>query len=716
MNSFYVLIPTAYFRANGRGRHFHEDPVSVGSHDVPVILQFAQSENGSRISEIQGANIESQRELNQIDTHDVYDLSLEPGEFITDSKSIPTDHQDDGPTVFPFSIYQPIREDKSLDRQTRNTNDLSNLQFDILSEEINPADAKKWLSSDEKFKYGTADSSIPASKVPCFGCGAHLHCQDSKLPGFTPVELFTTAEANDKLRELPCQRCYIMKKYDVALKVSVSPEDYPKSIAHLKNKKAIIILVVDLTDFPGSVWPGILNQLGKNKRIILVGNKIDLLPADSKYYLKRIEKSMVNTFKKKCEKYINEERDPSGEYSVPEIETSLLVSARTGYNVEVLIDKIYSFWKQNQREVGGDIYLIGTTNVGKSSLFNMLVDSDLCKSRALDRVNKAMVSPVPGTTLNLLKFPISRPDPSRLSQRYLRLRKEKQVFGLAEEIRMRNLRKTRDRKYSILGHPIGRTFNYHSDKGNIFQLDAFNINLESSPKSPREKKLIDPDNPVFAKGKWCYDTPGSVSEDQILNLLTQGEVRKTIAESLPIQPRSFTLKLGYTLFIGGLGRLDVLEGPCDVQSQDKESVRRMQNLLLTVFASDDLPIHIVRTEDADSFYEEALDFDMLVVPSTNNGIDMKRLHDFPKLVGKTLMVDGIGKEESSCDIVLSSAGWISCSPGVAEIFKVKAWTPGGRGVTIREPPFLPEAVKLRGPRIKRTPAFLFGKSFVPQQN
>ena len=134
-----------------------------------------------------------------------------------------------------------------------------------------------------------------------------------------------------------------MKKYDVALKVSVSPEDYPKSIAHLKNKKAIVILVVDLTDFPGSVWPGILNQLGKDKRIILVGNKIDLLPADSKYYLKRIEKSMVNTFRKKCEKYINEERDLSDDYSVPEIETSILVSARTGYNVEVLIDKIYSF-------------------------------------------------------------------------------------------------------------------------------------------------------------------------------------------------------------------------------------------------------------------------------------------------------------------------------------------------------------------------------------
>jgi hypothetical protein len=28
----------------------------------------------------------------------------------------------------------------------------------------------------------------------------------------------------------------------------------------------------------------------------------------------------------------------------------------------------------------------------------------------------------------------------------------------------------------------------------------------------------------------------------------------------------------------------------------------------------------------------------------------------------------------------SSAGWISCTPKSAEIFKVKAWTPGGKGL------------------------------------
>lgn len=51
----------------------------------------------------------------------------------------------------------------------------------------------------------------------------------------------------------------------------------------------------------------------------------------------------------------------------------------------------------------GDVYLIGCTNVGKSSLFNALLHSDFCKTEAIDLIQRATVSPWPGTTLNLLK-------------------------------------------------------------------------------------------------------------------------------------------------------------------------------------------------------------------------------------------------------------------------------------------------------------------------
>jgi hypothetical protein len=44
-----------------------------------------------------------------------------------------------------------------------------------------------------------------------------------------------------------------MTKYNIALKMTVSPEDYPKTIAHLKETPAVVVLIVDLLDFPGSV-------------------------------------------------------------------------------------------------------------------------------------------------------------------------------------------------------------------------------------------------------------------------------------------------------------------------------------------------------------------------------------------------------------------------------------------------------------------------------
>ncbi len=44
----------------------------------------------------------------------------------------------------------------------------------------------------------------------------------------------------------------------------------------------------------------------------------------------------------------------------------------------------------------GGVYLLGGTNAGKSSLFNSLIDSDLCHIHALDCVQRATVSNLPG--------------------------------------------------------------------------------------------------------------------------------------------------------------------------------------------------------------------------------------------------------------------------------------------------------------------------------
>lgn len=56
----------------------------------------------------------------------------------------------------------------------------------------------------------------------------------------------------------------------------------------------------------------------------------------------------------------------------------------------------------------GDIFIMGCTNVGKSSLFNLFLQSDLCKPQVSELVQKATISQWPGTTLNLLKVIIFR--------------------------------------------------------------------------------------------------------------------------------------------------------------------------------------------------------------------------------------------------------------------------------------------------------------------
>ena len=40
-----------------------------------------------------------------------------------------------------------------------------------------PESARKLLSQDDMFKYGSADPELLPSTVPCGKCGAHLHCQ-----------------------------------------------------------------------------------------------------------------------------------------------------------------------------------------------------------------------------------------------------------------------------------------------------------------------------------------------------------------------------------------------------------------------------------------------------------------------------------------------------------------------------------------------------------
>ncbi|KYM82089.1 Uncharacterized protein C4orf14 like protein [Atta colombica] len=512
-----------------------------------------------------------------------------------------------------------------------------------------------WLSN-----YGTPDPNSSISSIPCGGCGALLHCKDPALPGYLPSELFLK-RSNQELRVMICQRCHFMHYYNTTLEVKVSADEYPKLLKVIKTKKCAVILMIDLTDFPCSIWPEINSVLHPLTPVFVVGNKVDLLPQDSKHFFTHVKDCLLKAM----------EITKIKKENIRHVE---LISAKTGYGIEELINKLHNIWKYK-----GDVYIIGCTNVGKSSLFNALLQSDYCKVQAVDLIQRATISPWPGTTLNLLKFPILNPKRKRLYLRALRLKMEQQHKYAEEKSRISQFEMTRNLKYATLQNRIGRTFQSTS-KNYSFMEEKFKNTQFGFDENKKEYKL----------SRWCYDTPGTIQPNQILDLLTTQELLSVLSKKI-ISPRTFILRVNQTIFLGGIGRLDYVEGDTFIRC--------------TIFSSSELPITLTHTEDADNVYNELLKTEAFVVPENNPD----RLKHWPSLVSKEMEITGVGRNKSISDIVLSSAGWIAIAAEKAERVLLKAWNPQGRGLYLRTPALLRKSVTLHGNRISDTPTYKSGR-------
>lgn len=170
---------------------------------------------------------------------------------------------------------------------------------------------------------------------------------------------------------------------------------------------------------------------------------------------------------------------------------------------------------------------------------------------------------------------------------------------------------------------------------------------------------------------------------------------KTVPSQM-IRARAFLLKTNFSLFLAGLGRLDYIDGP--------DSTR------VVLFSSLELPVSIVETQDADEFYETFLGSEVLGVPMDTGA---ERLAKWPKLEAShdKIVIEGIEKHISVCDIILSSAGWIGINLPKGSTGTFRAWTPEKRGIHVRSPSILPYGMTLRGRRVRRKFAYLIGDAF-----
>ncbi|XP_065649177.1 nitric oxide-associated protein 1 isoform X2 [Hydra vulgaris] len=491
-------------------------------------------------------------------------------------------------------------------------------------------------------------------KLPpkCSSCGSILQTSEPLKNGFLVKEKFLESIKQNQLHRLQCVSCFKLRHYNNRLSSPLPNNEIIDQLMHIRSTSSLILYVVDMFDIEGTLMDKVLSYIGKRKRIIIVGNKIDRFPKEhgvkGEVQLERMKDLL---------KHICFQRGLEG----CNFRDICLISAKTGFGLETLVKKI-----SKHREVDMDIYLVGCTNVGKSSLYNLLQNMlNVHMSKRLPP--QAIVHYTPVTTVSLLRSDIS----------------------------MRRLWRLQDR---LKKGPWEVEKEYSFD-GNFLEFLGVNkpeltpeLKLIESSNALKEKKveLVDEEE-LFKEKKQCfiYDTPGVYNSSQLLQFLTVEEMHKLYPE-LWIVPRTFLLQPGSCLFIGGLARLDYNSiSKIESDSANIQLAKSAESIFVTVMMSPSVPCHPTVIESADVKYEKLFVNNVLEVPIGNE----LRYKEFPRLLPKTYQVIGKNLNINACDLVLHGLGWLS----VASVFNTKVeltlHTPNGIGQELREKPLLPFSVR-----------------------
>ncbi|RKN79057.1 ribosome biogenesis GTPase YqeH [Paenibacillus ginsengarvi] len=202
----------------------------------------------------------------------------------------------------------------------------------------------------------------------CAGCGVAIQTESPEKLGYTPPAALTK-------ETVLCQRCFRIKNYNEISSVTPNQDDFLKILGGIGEKRALVVHIVDLFDFEGSLIAGLHRFIGQNP-VILVVNKIDLLP-------KAIN---VNRILNWVQKQAKENGIRTSEV--------VLCSAKKNIGFDRVIEAISSY--RGDR----DVYVVGATNVGKSTLINRII------REYSDLEAELTTSPFPGTTLDLVQIPL----------------------------------------------------------------------------------------------------------------------------------------------------------------------------------------------------------------------------------------------------------------------------------------------------------------------
>lgn len=208
--------------------------------------------------------------------------------------------------------------------------------------------------------------------IHCIGCGAEIQTDQPDQLGYTPQ---AALEKGLESGEVYCQRCFRLRHYNEIQDVSLTDDDFLRLLNELGQQDALIVNVVDIFDFNGSLIPGLHRFVGDNP-VLLVGNKVDILPKSLK--------------PSKLTQWMKERAHEAGLRPVD----VLLTSAKRTHEMADLLAAIEEYRQ------GRDVYVVGVTNVGKSTLINQII------KQTAGIQDLITTSRFPGTTLDKIEIPL----------------------------------------------------------------------------------------------------------------------------------------------------------------------------------------------------------------------------------------------------------------------------------------------------------------------
>lgn len=324
----------------------------------------------------------------------------------------------------------------------------------------------------------------------CLGCGAVFQSLNPEAPGFI----------EEKVQEntLVCKRCFRIKNYGDYQVINKDINDYQVIFDEIKKKNDLVLFLCDIFTLDES-----LNYINKfNGKVVLVITKKDLLPKSVKEY------KLLN--------YIKENYDINHK-------DVIFVSSNKNYNIDTLMNIIM------KNKTSKNVYLVGNTNAGKSTLINSIIKSFGKKDGFIT------TSSLPATTLDTIEVNLSKDltlidTPGLVSNNnYLTNLSLKEVKKVSPKVEIKPRTYQMKPNQSLIIGDYAR-IDYLSDEKNSFTLylsneikvNRINLNTNNNLRNLKKTNLKLDDKKDIVINGLCFC---KITKDAKVNVYTKENVK-----------------------------------------------------------------------------------------------------------------------------------------------------------------------------------------------